>query len=387
MQLRSSESPAIKDSAAGSSEELPRMRLGYEVETGRWYKLDYENKATTDSSSSFFNWDPQPEGLEAMELASDDECVPVIHAQAPFTNGFTGNAPAFLVGAKYVNTMLLNNGQKEKDETVETPLAFVFAYVGSDQLENNQGTVGRVSPEMDNGKLDTCRGTITPRVSLYFQFKNGLFNRFWWRFDELLRHANRKVEIPAALDRLSLIALDSSRPVMLDMIPYLIDTASYSLPSGDRVKVDFSLRPLVSSGDYDIDEEQGVPDFEPGLRKLKWCYYSDNMRGSAGKLEVRQRAVEELLKKKPLCEPGGFTAELMRLVDARPYGQTWINYSNNNVAGEVGAFITRTFKGRALFAAYPSNELYIESLKGKPFDTVVVEFDYSVTMESRWVQA
>ncbi|MDE6243802.1 MAG: hypothetical protein K2M14_07320, partial [Muribaculaceae bacterium] len=104
--------------------------LAREFVTGQWFRLDSTNGRVRLSSSSFFNWDPQPEGLTALDLTSADECVPigrVTTAGLGVGNSLNAHCPLYLFGARHYHSYI--NGNDGMDNSGDsTPLSFMFAY-------------------------------------------------------------------------------------------------------------------------------------------------------------------------------------------------------------------------------------------------------------------
>ena len=140
---------AAAPSAATSGFETGKNTtfLAREFVSANWYRLDASNGTTKESSTSFFNWDPQLEGIDALELSSDDEWVPIGRVANAGTH--TGNiineyCPLYLVGARHYHSYIRgNDGKDENGDT--TPLAFMLAYTVE------QKSFGRFCPEGDDG--------------------------------------------------------------------------------------------------------------------------------------------------------------------------------------------------------------------------------------------
>ena len=237
-------------------EEQTESFLAREFESGLWYALDAFNGVASASSTPFFDWDPQSSGLSPLELKSEDECVPVIDVLvSPYKNRyFKGKAPAYLTGARHFYSYIKG---AEKEESGSTPLAFMLA------LNYNGETVGRILPEDKKGRPVTVTGDFVPKLSLLYQFEGGLFDRFWSGYDELLRHANKTVEVTVRLSRVQLMKLDVFKPVMFKGCKFIIDSFSYQLDSRSYIEAEFTLRPLRTSGDYEINRERNIPSLYP----------------------------------------------------------------------------------------------------------------------------
>lgn len=251
--------------AAENAEGLSKSILGRETVTGNWFKLDSRNGKTKESSSSFFNWDPQPEGYEVFELTSADECVGIGQVQKdrdyPEDLYFRGYMPLFLIGSRHFHSYVIgSNGEvKSEDEKKEnTPLSFMIAYT------SGHSTVGRLTPEMENGRSIVLDDGSEPELTLYFQFADGLFSRYWREFDEILRHGNRQIEGPVRFPKTFLNRFDILQPVTVNGLRCLVDRMSYNLPSDRDVDVDMTVKAIQTQGEYDIDEDQNIPGIKMG---------------------------------------------------------------------------------------------------------------------------
>lgn len=246
------------DGDAVAAATVPVM-LARECVTGNWYRLDEFNGRTRVTSSPFFDWDPQPEGMEAEELTAADECVPVGTAEY---FDYRVRCPLYLFGARHFHSYI--DGAGDDDESGDTtPLAFMFA------LEMDRGCVGRHTPETDNGTPYRYADGTRPRTTLLFQFADGLFANFWKDYDEILRHGNRSVEVPVRIPPTRLAALDMTAPVALGGIRCLPDTLTYTA-AGGAVNADLKVRTIQTAGDYDIGAERKIPAFAAVFRHVEW---------------------------------------------------------------------------------------------------------------------
>ena len=260
-------SPAMKLNSGGESGnegdttgEQGDVILGRETVTGKWWKLDTMNGRTKESSTSFFDWDPRPEGIEALELSSPDECVPIgwVQKQREYEGDiyFGGYMPQMLTGARHHHSYII--GREDEEEKEDLPLAFMIAYTSGNM------SVGRLTPERENGRRVELDDGTRPELTLYFQFADGLFARYWKDYDEILRHGNREVELTARIAKHRLRALELLRPVTLKGLRCLIDREAYSLPAGREIDVELTLRAIQTQGNYDIEAEQGIPNLKMG---------------------------------------------------------------------------------------------------------------------------
>ena len=252
--------------------------LNYEKTTGNWYKWDSGNKKHTLSSSSFFNWDRKTENVEDEELASDDECVFMDFAP----NGLL--SPYYLAGYVHRYTYLKTSSDDEEDsEKEETPLSFAFAFTKA-VTESTDYSFGSILPYAPDGGEITLKDGSKHTISLLFQFEDGLFAKFWQKYDAVLRHSFNQVDTNTLLPVHQLMKMDVLTPVALRGQYMLLDGLSYSLPAGKLVPVNITLRSLRLIGPYNLDNEQGIPVW--GGASYVWVVYSSNLQSvQAGRVE------------------------------------------------------------------------------------------------------
>lgn len=214
--------------------------------TGKLYKWDSNNRAYTDSVSGFFNWDPQTEGVETEELSSEDECVPMVWVDDVYL-------PGYITGAVHRHSYI--KGRESEKEENETPLAFVISY----------GQRGRITPPGD------AQGE---RLSLLFQWNDGLFAQFWAGYDDLLRRAFNKVELSARMTLPEMMRLNLLQPVKFQGQRLLIDGFDYMLPAARPLQVNITMRTTRPVGDTAAG--QTVPSIGPTTQTWKWVYQGDN---------------------------------------------------------------------------------------------------------------
>lgn len=367
--------------------------LFLQFETGQWHKLDYSNRQTQSQSSSFFNWDPQPEGYTALELTSEDEFVPVSRVRNVNTgtgHSFNNLCPTYLFGTRHFHSYIKGSDASETNKDT-TPLAFMFAYTTGGQ------TIGRITPEGPDGRPITLDDGTSPSVSLFFQFKDGLFNTYWADYDELLRHGNRTIEIATILKKHDLLTLDILHPVRLGNIRCLIDKASYSLPSGQNVPVDLTLRTIQPHGSYDIKAEQNVPDFSVANKHLAWVFRSDTYGEHLDTPEVRKDAAQLFIdgtEYQPHGTQGDYYyvgASGLFFKSIKRGDFTWEDDSFGMaiMEGEIRtgwypAFITYTVYEIHDMTQNQGDEEDIE-LSEVPLGDVTIEVGYQVTVIAKWV--
>ena len=130
-----------------------------------------------------------------------------------------------------------------------------------------------------------------------------LFANFWKGFDEILRHGNRSVEMKARFSKPELLRLDMLNAVSVGNIPCLLDTVGYQLPATGELIADLQLRTLATSGNYDIESEQGIPAVEPAKMIYKWKYVSDNLAEILEQPATVQAAIDKYTQDHPEYQP------------------------------------------------------------------------------------
>ena len=235
--------------------------------SGTWERHSKRyGKISAEASSSFFQWDPQPEGLEKEELSSTDRCCPVRRAGMARllipdwfeeANDITYEyMPTFLAAPRHFRTSKYSG---EEETEGECPLSFMFAFTRTALSEN---TVGRNSPDVGEGEAGlTIWGPANESqhpYSLYFQFRNGLYSMFWRKYDMMMRRKDRSVKVSARLKSIVARGINVLEPIKLHGIPMLIEEMDITLGDGDKADVDFTLSPIVPLADLTNPE---IPDF------------------------------------------------------------------------------------------------------------------------------
>ena len=215
--------------------------------TGKVYKWDSQNLAYTDSVSGWFDWDPQTEGVETEELSSEDECVPMMRIDDAYY-------PGYITGAVHRHSYI--KGREGEKEENETPLAFVISY----------GQRGRITPPGD------AQGE---RLSLLFQWNDGLYARFWSGYDDMLRRSFNKVEVTTRMNAAQLLGLDLLQPVKYQGQALLIDGFDYMLPMDHSIEVAMTLRTMRSVGD--VASGQSVPIIGPSTQLWNWVLWRSDL--------------------------------------------------------------------------------------------------------------
>lgn len=378
--------PRREASPAVERAKTPKL-LGREWGTDNWYRLDEFNGVTKLTTTSFFDWDPQSDGLDALELAADDEFVPTANVAGH------GLLPQYLEGCRHYHSYISADG--DDDEGCSTPLAFMLG------LDDGSGTSGRNTPETPQGTRWIYPDGSEAGLSLLFQFRNGLFNRYWRDYDELLRHGLHTVETELRMPKTALCGLDMLKPVILRGVRCLPDTLSYSIGSAPDSICTMRLRTIQPSGQYDIGAEQNVPQFdslyrhsewrlkwttiktdqvlisnlnralEQALKEIKWKDYQQTIDGSSCDVTIN---IHSLMASGLGIEPGANPEDDRNIPVPSAFGQRWegsypVHYHYNvypvyRHVGSTGAWTRRTTS----------------------VGSVSIDWDYRLQLVARWVQ-
>ena len=368
--------------------------LAREFVTGQWYRLDSFNNTVRSSSSSFFNWDPQPEGLTALELASDDECVPigrVNNAYQETGNLFEGLCPLYLFGARHYHSYIKGSDSSD-NEGDKTPLAFMFAYTVGGK------TIGRLNGEGEDGTRIKLDDGSEPDLSLLFQFKDGLFAKFWADYDGFLRHGNRGIEVGAIINKLDLSKIELLDVYTFKGIRCLIDTMSYSLPSGRSMSVGMRLRTIQPQGQYNIKAEQNIPDFSAAARHLEWKLKSETFGNTLNTSKLRWEAAQKYIKDSGYKPHGGIVDAYYideRSAILKSMVRSEITWENDPYLPAPRSFAEKCRRSYFAAVTYDIHEIYDMSegpdeghdweLSELPIGIVTVTTEYWVELEAIWV--
>ncbi len=380
--------PALRTAVRASSTFLAR-----EFVTGTWHKLDEVNNKVYESSTGFFNWDPATPGLEPLDLASDDEWVPIIHVSTGQATDhfFNGNCPGFFVGSRHYHSFI--KGNEDAGETGETtPLAFMIAYTF------NNTTVGRVNAEGSDGQpLFMDADGNHPTLSLLFQFKDGLFAQFWAGYDEILRHGNRSVELPVRISKTDCQSIDLLTPVTFRGVRCLIDTISYSFPGIHKLNAEMKLRTITTHGDYDIHAEQNIPDFAAAARHLEWAVNADGFTDAMlDDMDNRKAAAKEYIRNSGYTPHGDrgdwydVTADSAVPVSIYRSGVTWDTDAELIRPGKPGAKLLREYMATLIYDIFELHDLGEQGEEDwewseNPIGRVNISVKYQVELIARWV--
>lgn len=236
----------------GGSRETAGNTLAWNPTSGKWFDTGALLLFSMERSTSFFSWDPAPEGYEPLDIESPDECCPI--------DNIDGVAmPSMLTGTRHYHTAVERDTEEEQGEC---PLSFMFAMTG---MNGGVGTVGRLGADGNlREPAPTFSDGSTHDLSLFFHFRNGLYAKFWRDYDMMLRNADRMVSLGGMMPSVVLRTLDTLKPVETAGVRMLIDTADISVGGSSDGEFRMTLMPLMRHPDADCAPfSNEVPGFPP----------------------------------------------------------------------------------------------------------------------------
>ena len=374
---RSAQAPA----RAADASMATGVFLASEFGSCKWYRLDKTNSRTKKASTPFFNWDPQPDGLDALELTAADECVPVGPLYFDWYTGttrhlFSSLLPHYLTGSRFRHTYIKGSDSTDAEET-STPLAFMLAYTLETDPVKGAATIGRFHPLDTSGRAYALADGSTPTLSLLFQFSDGLFATYWKEYDEILRHGKRAAEVTIAARRPLQSLLTFMQPVVLGAVPCMLDKAQYTQTRRPVTLADLTVRPLYTQGHYDIEAERPVPSFLPAWHNLAWRLRRDDLAEMADK--AREQAAREYIAANHWREHDGFKLNAgtvyVRTLD-RITRWTDIGFARPTREGERLAGLCRA---RVSYEVYEENAAGVEIALGE----ISIVINYHVEVVAR----
>lgn len=378
--------------AAAEEPERSGNEIAREFVSGNWYRLDATNGKPTLAGSGFFDWDPAPAGVDALELASDDECVPVGRANNYSTNSgnnFSGKLPMYLKGSRHYHSYIVGEELTEKDGE-STPLAFMFAY-----CLNGGGTVGRLTPEGDNGLPIVLQDAVRATGSLYFHYKDGLYNTYWRDYDEILRNGVREARATIQAHRWQLRNMDLLNTYALDGVRCLADRVEYSLPGAQIMSAAVTLRTAMPGRGY-TDEELGVPNFAAAIRRLQWRLLADNCGENLDTLTTRTAAANDYVEVTEYT-PHGTTGDYYRVgndclrLKSVEKLTSWERDRTLPEPTDIANKLTRTYAARLFYDVYEAHDTLSDDgteetiYSDDPIGVACWDVDYTAIIAPRWV--
>lgn len=384
--------PVAMMATQSSGADNPGTELAREFVTGNWYRLDATNGKPKNGGSGFFNWDPAPYGAEAIELASDDECVPVGYANNYDTNSgnrFSGKLPLYLVGARHYHSYIAGDELTERDGE-STPLAFMFAY-----NLNGGGTIGRLTPEGEDGMPINLRDTAVAKGSLYFNFKDGLYNTYWRAYDEILRNGVKEASTSVRVPRWQMETMNLLDVYQTDGVRCLLDRVEYSLPGQSVVIADLTLRTAQRGRDYS-DVDLGLPPISAAARRLQWRLLAENFGSNLDTLEVRTQGAQKFIAGTGYVAHGVADDYFRVGNDCLRFAgivraTSWERDATIPVPVDIANKLTRTYKARIKYDVYEAHDTLCDDgteetlYSATPIGAVTVDVTYTVVIAPKWV--
>jgi hypothetical protein len=237
-----------------------------------------------------------------------------------------------------------------------------------------------------------------PTLSLLFQFKDGLFVQFWAAYDEILRHGNRSVEVPARIDKMDFLQLDTLTPVVFRGVRCLIDKMTYQLPTGKEIQTDLTLRTISTHGNYNIKQEQNVPDFSAAARHLEWFLKSETYSDAMLTVIDNKVAAARKYRTDTGYQAHGVEGDYYDVTAAGAVPKsiaratlTWQTDTTKPKPSAPGARNLRKYNALLTYDIYEVHDMSYQDgpedweLDELPMGEVTITVEYSVELVARWV--
>jgi hypothetical protein len=218
------------------------------------------------SSSDFFDWDKKDD-LPYEEIKMDDLCVPLEMLPGGYFYLF------YSVNYKHLYSDIVLADYANGLEANPAKLAFAFAwgltkYTAPSRYNHffasqiNRDEYGNFIYDNQWNKYD---------ISLTCNREDGLFNRFWRRYDAFLRHSNFEVKCKLRLSEMDIFNLDMFKTAIINNQPLLPKQIKYKLNQPDAVS-ECSFQTLRLYEPYNLEAEQKIPIYTP--QKYYWDWTS-----------------------------------------------------------------------------------------------------------------
>jgi hypothetical protein len=186
--------------------------------------------------------------LQYDERTAEDEQIPVVITKR---GSYTLLLP--LIGErKHLNTGIKKNNEEAKEDNPEET-KIMFCLYGGVQTKIPFGTP----------YCYDCAGAAWGYISLQYAGAEGLFARFWKRYDALLRHAFRKVTCKLQMPLADFLKFNIFTPKLLNGMPVLPVNMKYSISRKGLEISEIEFRTLRLQLPYNLDAEQEIPQFSP----------------------------------------------------------------------------------------------------------------------------
>lgn len=229
----------------------------YDPDIGEFYRTGYKGHQAIRQRLGFITMDYYAGGvLEAEDKQSSDVSICMFKSGTP-RQGYTvcpyvGATRALnsTIVLDSVNTVDEESSTEEKqDETADDSLSAIFCFVArSADGKSDMGTI--LDRDVDRPLWD---------YSLAYHGPNGLFERFWRRYDNMLRNSFLQVQADILLTEAQKYSLPAHRKVVIDGQELLVDNFSYVLDEEITTSAQFLTTRLYTPVSEAIKETDRMP--------------------------------------------------------------------------------------------------------------------------------
>ena len=236
----------------------------FETTESRYWITDAQHNNTA-YSSDFFDWDKKDD-LPYEEIKMDDLCVPLINIAGNFFLFYS-------VNYKHLYSDVIISGNTTDSEENPAKLAFAFGWgltKYTAAARYNYFFASQINRD-ENGDFIYDSEGVKYDISLTCNREDGLFNRFWKRYNAFLRHSNFEVKCKLKLAETDIFNLDMFKTAIIDNQPLLPKQIKYKLNQKDTIS-EWSFQTLRLYEPYNLETEQEIPVYIP--QKYYWAWTS-----------------------------------------------------------------------------------------------------------------
>jgi hypothetical protein len=217
--------------------------------TGQFYKQ--VSSGTTVNiqpiGSCLFNYDKETNDLQYEERTAADEQIPLVRLMK---NIFVYLLLPIIGERKHLNTGIKKNKEEAREENPEqTKLMLCF----------NAGIYFKVP--FGTPLCYNTAGEKWGSLSLQYAGEEGVFIRFWKKYDALLRHAFRKVTCKLRMPPAEFLKFNIFTPKLLNGVPMLPVSMKYTISRKGIEISEIEFRTLRLQLPYNLETEQEIPQF------------------------------------------------------------------------------------------------------------------------------
>lgn len=232
---------------------LPAGVTSFFVASEYRYSIMDVRDGNTVSSSDFFDWDKK-DNLPYQEIKMDDLCLPL-------TN-IGGNLCLFYsADCKHLYSDVILSWDTAGLRENPAKLAFAFGWGLTKHTASNRYNYFLASQvnRDENGNFMYDSEGKKYDISLTCNREDGLFNRFWKRYDAFLRHSNFEVKCKLKLSEMEIFNLDMFKTVLINNQPLLPKQIKYKLNQKDSRPAECSFQALRLYEPCNLEVEQEIP--------------------------------------------------------------------------------------------------------------------------------